>query len=86
MEMNPQDYKSELNSVKDSLKKGASTVKRNIEDGMSSAGWQERFEDVQEGTRKAVDASEDFIRSHPYYTALGAATVGFVAGMLSRRH
>ncbi|MGZ3772662.1 MAG: DUF883 family protein [Pseudobdellovibrionaceae bacterium] len=47
--------------------------------------WTEGYEAVQHKARQVTDASEEFIRAHPFYTLLGAATVGFIAGMLIRR-
>ncbi|MGE5085173.1 MAG: DUF883 family protein [Bacillota bacterium] len=53
-----------------------------------SADWEERYKAVQEKTRQAVDSTTDFVKEHPFSTVLGAAAVGFLAGVItrSRRH
>lgn len=53
-----------------------------------ASDWEERYKAVQEKTRQAVDTTTDFVKEHPVSTVLGAAAVGFLAGMIarSRRH
>ena len=75
MEANPTDYRRETGP----LREGSSQVH-------SEGPWTERYQTVRAKAQEAVDASEDFVKTHPFYTVLGAATVGFVAGMLIRRN
>ena len=47
------------------------------------------YEAAREKASSAVHASEDFVKKYPFYTVLGAATVGFLAGAIirgTRRH
>lgn len=74
METSPSEFRSNLGSIKE----GASQF-------LDKEQWMDRYHTAQEKAREAVDASEDFVKAHPFYTVLGAATVGFVAGMLIRR-
>lgn len=72
------DTTPNLGNMKENIKQG---VKHEMDKGV----WQDRYNAVQDKARQAVDASEEFVKIHPFYTILGAATVGFVAGMLLRR-
>lgn len=74
METTPSDFRSNIGSIKE-----------NIQPGSSSSTWSDRYQAAQNKAREAVDASEEFVKAHPFYTVLGAATVGFVAGVLLRR-
>ncbi|MBV2169165.1 MAG: DUF883 family protein [Bdellovibrio sp.] len=80
MESPSSEFRAELGNIKESVKHGAEAAKRDL-----SRTWNDRYHAVQDRTREAVDASEEFVKAHPFYTVLGAATVGFVAGMLIRR-
>lgn len=62
------------------------SIKENVSSSLSASDWKERYETVQNKARLAVNSSEDFVKAHPFYTILGAATVGFVAGMLIRKN
>lgn len=50
-----------------------------------SDNWSGNYQAVQGRAREAISTSEEFMRSHPYYTLLGAATAGLVLGMLINR-
>ncbi|UOF02380.1 DUF883 family protein [Bdellovibrio reynosensis] len=88
MEPTPNDFKRDLGNIKDNLKSGAENVRKNVKQGIEETNWREKYEDLQEQIQSrasdAVDASEDFIKEHPFYTVLGAAAVGLVAGLLIR--
>lgn len=88
MEPTPNDFKRDLGSIKENLKSGAENVRKNVKQGIEETNWREKYEDLQEQIQSrasdAVDASEDFIKEHPFYTVLGAAAVGLVAGLLLR--
>nr|WP_295900911.1 hypothetical protein [uncultured Bdellovibrio sp.] len=79
METTPNDFKNSIGNIKENVKKG-------VKQELQSSGWEDRYHAVQDKEREAMDVSEDFVKAHPYYTILGAATVGFVAGMLIRRN
>ena len=83
METPTNDIRSNLGNIKENVIQGANSLKENVE--TVATDWQARYEDLRDRTVSAVDASEDFVKAHPFYTVLGAATVGFVAGMLLRR-
>lgn len=85
MEPNTSEFKKELGNIKENVRQGASSIRHNVEQQIENANWQERYEDLRKRAGEAVDASEDFVKDHPYYTLLGAAAIGFVAGMLLRR-
>lgn len=53
--------------------------------GQLSENWSENYQAVQGKAREAMSTTEDFMRTHPYYTLLGAATAGLVAGLLLSR-
>ena len=75
MEASPSEYRSSAGSLREEPR------------GAGEKGvWTERYETIQAKSQQAVQASEDFVKAHPFYTVLGAATVGFVAGMLMRRN
>ena len=85
MDSTTNDIRNNLGNVKENVKQGANSIRQSVEQEIDAAGWQERYEELRERAATAVDASQDFVKAHPYYTILGAATVGFVAGMLLRR-
>lgn len=60
-------------------------IKQGVKHEMDKGVWADRYHAVQDKAREAVDVSEDFVKDHPFYTILGAATIGFVAGFLLRR-
>ena len=43
------------------------------------------YETLRKRAESAVSTSEDFVKDHPIATLLGAAAVGFVAGLIARR-
>lgn len=79
METTPNDFRNNLGDIKES-------VKKNVKQELHKRGWDDRYHAVQDKARVAIDTSEEFVKTHPYYTILGAAAVGFVAGMLIRRN
>lgn len=79
METTPNDFRSNLGNIKESVKQG-------VKQELQHSGLEDRYHAIQGKAREAVDASEEFVKAHPFYTVLGAATVGFVAGMLIRRN
>lgn len=74
------------NDLRNSLSNIKENVSRSVKQELHSSGIEDRYHAVQNKAREAVDASEEFVKSHPFYTILGAATVGFVAGVLVRRN
>lgn len=85
METTPNEFRKDLGNVKDTVRQSASGIRQNIEQQLENSGWQERYEDLRSRANQAVEASEDFVKQHPYYTLIGAAAVGFVAAMILRR-
>ncbi|WII71990.1 hypothetical protein QJS83_16120 [Bdellovibrio sp. 22V] len=78
METTPNDYRSNLGNIKEN-------IKENISQELSRSQWNERFQDLKSKANDAVGASEDMLKSHPFYSVLGAAAIGFVAGLMIRR-
>lgn len=85
METTSNELKKEFGNIKENVRKGASNIRENVEQQIEDSNWQERYEDLRKRAGQAVEASEDFVKEHPYYTLLGAAAVGFLAGMILRR-
>ncbi len=54
--------------------------------GEEQSKWSQGLQSVQQSAKDAAQASEEFVKTHPFYTVLGAATVGFVAGILMGRN
>ena len=82
-----------LNDMSSASKQAASLGKQAVEKASdklqsSAADWEERYKAVQQKTRQAMDTTTDFVKEHPFSTVLGAAAVGFLAGIIarSRRH
>lgn len=82
-----------LNDMSHAGKQAASLGKQTVEkvsDKLHSqaSDWEDRYKAVQEKTRQAVNSSTEFVKEHPFSTVLGAAAVGFLAGIIarSRRH
>jgi ElaB/YqjD/DUF883 family membrane-anchored ribosome-binding protein len=46
---------------------------------------QDLYQDLQKRAKDYTEASEDMIKSHPFYSVLGAVAVGFVCGALLGR-
>ncbi len=80
----PRDLKNELNATAQNVKSQAKDAIRDM-----SGAWKESAENaysmIQERGRQAADASEDFVKRHPFTTVLGAAAIGLVAGFLLAR-
>lgn len=85
METTSNEFKKELGNIKENVRQGANSIRHNVEQQIEDSNWQERYEDLRKRAGEAVEASEDFVKEHPYYTLLGAAAIGFVAGMILRR-
>lgn len=85
METTPNEFRKDLGQIKDNVRQGANSIRQNVEQQVEESNWQERYEDLRKRAGEAVEASEDFVKEHPYYTMLGAAAVGFLAGMILRR-
>ncbi|MEN0059468.1 MAG: hypothetical protein AAGB31_11585 [Bdellovibrio sp.] len=69
----------------DSYKANLENIKDNVKDELDRSGLTDRYYAAQAKAREAVDASEEFVKDHPFYTILGAAAIGFLAGVLVRR-
>lgn len=81
MEPTPNEFRSSIGtSIGGSLKDSPQQLSQGDNE------WVQRYHTAQAKAREAVGASEEFVKAHPFYTVLGAATVGFVAGMLIRRN
>ncbi len=85
METTPNEFRKDLGQIKDNVRQGANSIRQNVEEQIEASGWQDRYEDLRKRAGEAVEASEDFVKEHPYYTLLGAVAVGFLAGMILRR-
>ncbi|KYG60339.1 YqjD family protein [Bdellovibrio bacteriovorus] len=78
METTPNDFRSNLGNIKENVKQG-------VKQELDKSGWTDTYNMAQDRAREAMDASEEFVKAHPFYTVLGAAAVGLVAGLLIRR-
>jgi ElaB/YqjD/DUF883 family membrane-anchored ribosome-binding protein len=61
------------------------SVEKNLEKAADSSGLREAYDSIQKRAQVAFHNSEDFVKQYPIRTVLGAAAVGFLAGMISRR-
>lgn len=66
------------------FRKNLGDIKENVAAKLEKSAWNDRYHAVQAKAQEAVEVSEDFVKEHPLYTVLGAAAIGFVAGMLIR--
>lgn len=69
------------------IRKKMGDIKENVAHSLERSAWSDRYHAVESKVREGVDASEEFVKAHPFYTILGAAAVGFVAGaLINRKH
>ncbi|WP_347357616.1 hypothetical protein [Bdellovibrio sp.] len=69
------------------MRKKMGDIKENVAHSLEKSAWSDRYHAVESKVREGVDASEEFVKAHPFYTILGAAAVGFVAGaLINRKH
>lgn len=69
------------------IRKKMGDIKENVAHSLEKSAWSDRYHAVESKVREGVDASEEFVKAHPFYTILGAAAVGFVAGaLINRKH
>lgn len=88
-------------SIKGEVKQKVSNAKEAISDhidGFDRQKLQDKYYSMESSVRAGIkevgstlregrDASEEFVKAHPFYSVLGAAAVGFIAGsLLTRRH
>ncbi len=66
-----------MHDLQDRAKDAYSTVQERARDAYS---------ELQVRAREAADTSEEFVKEHPFTTVLGAAAVGFFAGILINRN
>lgn len=69
-------------------KQAGSSLERagsNLQDQLSGIDLSETYQAVQERASDAMEATVDFVKEHPFYSLMGAAAIGFVAGSLLRR-
>ncbi|UXR64001.1 hypothetical protein EZJ49_13100 [Bdellovibrio bacteriovorus] len=69
------------------IRKKMGDIKENVAHSLEKSAWSDRYHAVESKVKEGVDASEEFVKAHPFYTVLGAAAVGFVAGaLINRKH
>nr|BFD59233.1 hypothetical protein CKG001_13400 [Bdellovibrio sp. CKG001]BFD62610.1 hypothetical protein BdHM001_12910 [Bdellovibrio sp. HM001]BFD67399.1 hypothetical protein HAGR004_24210 [Bdellovibrio sp. HAGR004] len=69
------------------IRKKMGDIKENVAHSLEKSAWSDRYHAVESRVKEGVDASEEFVKAHPFYTILGAAAVGFVAGaLINRKH
>ncbi|WP_374001623.1 YqjD family protein [Bdellovibrio bacteriovorus] len=69
------------------IRKKMGDIKENVAHSLERSAWSDRYHAVESKVREGVDASEEFVKAHPFYTILGAAAIGFVAGaLINRKH
>lgn len=72
---------------KDILDKGydkGKDVLNSMTDKAQNLDIQSYYETAKAKTQSAVEASEDFVKKYPFYTVLGAAAVGYLAGWMHK--
>lgn len=90
METTGNEMKQKISSAKDAV---ADKVKH-----LDSHAFQDGYHTMESSVRQGItevshtlkegrDISEEFVKTHPFYSVLGAAAVGFIAGsLISRRN
>lgn len=69
------------------IRRKVGDIKENIAHSLEKSAWSDRVHAVEDSFKHGVEASEEFVKAHPFYTILGAAAVGFVAGaLINRKH
>lgn len=69
------------------IRKKMGDIKENVAQELEKSAWSDRYHAVESRVKDGVEASEDLVKSHPFYAVLGAAAVGFVAGaLINRKH
>ena len=84
------DFTSTTSSTSSGLKpsKGSihqQSLKKPFEEIANKVDLKGMWSNVQSGAQKAITSSEDFVKARPLRVVLGAAAVGFLAGMIARR-
>lgn len=81
-----ENTQSTLNGIKRTGKDLASNVVDTVAEktNLSTPELKAYYETAKERASEAVHASEDFVKKYPFYTVLGAAAVGFLAGAIIR--
>lgn len=92
MEPTQRDLKNGAEKVSqyaaDKTRQAGSAIEKtgsSIADQIGSMDLSETYKVVQDKASDALDITVDFVKEHPFYSLLGAATLGFVAGSLLRR-
>ena len=81
-----ENTQTSLNGIKRNTKDLANSVVDTVADkkNLSSTDLKAYYETAKEKASDAVEYSESFVKKYPFYTALGAAAVGFLAGAIIR--
>ncbi len=81
-----ENTQTSLNGIKRNTKDLANSVVDTVADkaNMSSTDLKAYYETAKEKASDAVENSESFVKKYPFYTVLGAAAVGFLAGAIIR--
>ncbi|MDG0816875.1 hypothetical protein [Bdellovibrio svalbardensis] len=80
--------KSSTSSSGASYRPTSSSSAMNLPRGEASSSkfdLKDTWANVQRRAQGAISSSEDFVKERPLRTVLGAAAVGFLAGMIARR-
>jgi ElaB/YqjD/DUF883 family membrane-anchored ribosome-binding protein len=92
MEPTQRDLKNGAEKVSqyaaDKTRQGAGAIEKagdSISAQIGGVDLSETYKVVQDKASDALDMTTDFIQEHPFYSLLGAAALGFVAGSLLRR-
>lgn len=87
MEPTPNELKNAASSAGAYASDKARQVANTVSDKLHKT--EARAEDIYHAAREraedAYDNSVDFVKKHPFSTVMGAAAIGFVAGILLRR-
>ncbi|QDK36702.1 DUF883 C-terminal domain-containing protein [Bdellovibrio sp. NC01] len=61
------------------------SLKKPLDEIASKVDLKGMWSNVQSRAQTAISSSEDFVKARPLRVVLGAAAVGFLAGMIARR-
>ena len=70
------EFKGVVGNAHELMNEMATSTARGISAARSQVGGQ---------AREAVDATQDYVRGHPWQVLAGAAVAGFLVGLLSTR-
>ena len=90
MEPTSNEIKQKISNTKDAVSEKMHKMDHHaFQDGYHAveSSVREGMKEVRASLKEGRDISEEFVKTHPFYSILGAAAVGFIAGsLISKRN